>query len=575
MQIYGWLMASVVMAGCGGGGGGGGGTPPPPPPPPPPTSVTISGTVQYEIPPPNNNCAGLNFGNIQLMPIRGATVQLLRDSDSSVLGTTVADDSGNYSFAGIDTSTNVRLRVRAELKRTGGLPNWDVEIRDNVDTGGSPPPLGQRPLYAIDFPVFSSGTANNSNRNFTAATGWNNATNQYDSDRAAAPFAILDAVYSAMQLIVSVDGTANFAPLDAFWSPNNTLADSTDIDAGELGSSFYRGDIDSLFLLGDADVDTEEFDDHVVVHEWGHYFEDNFSRSDSVGGPHSIGDQLDMRLAFGEGWATALAGIALNNHLYCDTGPAGSTSGFGIGAESGSYDAQGWYDEISVVRFIYDLWDTNDEGGDTGSIGFQPIYDTMTGPQRTATAHTSVFSFASELRTMLAAGDQTFLDSQLVREDMTPGFDSFGAGELNDAGSGQDVFPLYQSLPTDGTVVNVCVNTDYDTSPANGTSGNKLAQYRFFTITPASSGFYRIDMTTTTAMPSGVLSDPDFYLQLDGQLVAAVTNPPANSDSGVTQSQLQAGQTYVGEIQEWRYTDPDIEANFPTRVCFDLSMQPN
>ena len=27
-----------------------------------------------------------------------------------------------------------------------------------------------------------------------------------------------------------------------------------------------------LFLLGDASSDTEEFDDHVVLHEWSHYF---------------------------------------------------------------------------------------------------------------------------------------------------------------------------------------------------------------------------------------------------------------------------------------------------------------
>ena len=63
-----------------------------------------------------------------------------------------------------------------------------------------------------------------------------------------------------------------------------------------LDVSFYsvRPSITSLFLMamdrnaGDAD----EFDDHIIVHEWGHYFEDNFSRSDSVRRSSlSIGDQ--------------------------------------------------------------------------------------------------------------------------------------------------------------------------------------------------------------------------------------------------------------------------------------------
>ena len=76
-----------------------------------------------------------------------------------------------------------------------------------------------------------------------------------------------------MQLVLSVDPGASFAPLDAFWSVNNTsMGESIDIDSGELTTSFYSGDLDSLFLLGDASIDTEEFDDHVIVHEWGHYF---------------------------------------------------------------------------------------------------------------------------------------------------------------------------------------------------------------------------------------------------------------------------------------------------------------
>jgi hypothetical protein len=40
-----------------------------------------------------------------------------------------------------------------------------------------------------------------------------------------------------------------------------------------------------LFIYGDEDLDTDEYDDH-VLHEWGHHYEDKFSRSDSIGGEH-------------------------------------------------------------------------------------------------------------------------------------------------------------------------------------------------------------------------------------------------------------------------------------------------
>jgi hypothetical protein len=354
---------AMLLAACGGGGSDGsdGSL----------AAVTISGTVQYEFVPPNANCQGLDFASTLVKPIRGATVQLV-DASNTELARTVSGDDGSYSFANVAANTDVRLRVRAELKRTGS-PGWDVEVRDNVvdPNDSNPPALADRPLYAM-VSNFNTGTSDGT-RNLTARTGWDGSS--YSSARSAAPFAVLDTIYAAMQLVLSVEPTASFAPLDAFWNVNNTsAATDLDIDSGELTTSFYDRDLDSLFLLGDAEVDTEEFDDHVIAHEWGHYFEDNFSRSDSVGGQHGIGDRLDSRLASGEGWASALAGIILDDPVYCDTGRPGTADGLlALGLEDGFYDAAGWYDEVSVVRFIYDLWDTtnnmfDDTTGDELSV---------------------------------------------------------------------------------------------------------------------------------------------------------------------------------------------------------------
>ena len=353
-------------------------------------AVNISGKVQYQFVPPNFSCNGLNFSATETRPVRAATVQLIDDASGAVLDSLVAPENGDYAFNNVTPNTELRIRVRAELKRSGS-PSWDVEVRDNVDTSPSPPPLSSRPLYVYEE-TFNSGLIANLVRDVTATTGWDGSS--YTGTRAAAPFAILDAIYSAMQLVLTADANANFGPMDAFWSVNNTLTSPGDIDAGELTSSFYRGDLDSLFLLGDANVDTEEFDDHVSVHEWGHYFEDVFSRSDSTGGAHSIGQSIDARLAFGEGWATALAAMALDEPQYCDTSVPGTSGGFGINTETNNSGAQGWFNEMSVATLIYDLFDTNADGTDTGSIGFGPIFDTMTGPQSSTEAFTTLFSFA-------------------------------------------------------------------------------------------------------------------------------------------------------------------------------------
>jgi hypothetical protein len=545
--------------------------------------VSVSGRINYEFVPPAANCRGLDFNDTIVRPVRGATVQLIDTLNDSVLASTVADGEGNYAFAGVDAGITVRLRVRAELKKTAGTARWDVDVRDNVDRGANPPPLQQRPLYVIESGNFDTGSTD-VNRNLTATSGWTGSS--YGEPRAAAPFAILDTIYAAIQFVLTADPDAVFPPLDAFWSVDNSLltAGSIDIDAGELPASFYSTDPDldgfanpSLFLLGDASDDTEEFDDHVIAHEWGHYFEDNFSRSDSPGGGHSIGDRLDPRLAFGEGWATAFAAMALDNPLYCDTGVPGTAAGFGIGAETGSYDGRGWYDEISALRFIYDLYDTADDGGaDTVAIGWQPIFDVLTGEQAASDAFTTVFSFAAALRESLSSADQLGLDAQLVREDMTPaGLDIWGTNELNDAGGAADVMPIYTDLTADGSVVNVCSNGQFD----NHREGNKLAENRFLRVFVPATGRYDVSVVTTTATPATPdpddrdQSDPDIYVYGGGAFVTAGTSPAANEESFRTPL-LQGGRTYVAAVEDWRFDDAEAAASYPDRVCMNVSFSP-
>ena len=542
----------------------------------PASAVTVAGKLQYEFVPPNLNCAGLNFNAIQTRPVRALTVQLIDGSDgTTVLDTTTTDDNGDYSFSNVAVNIDVRIRVRAELKQSGA-PGWDVEVRDNVDTSAVPPALAQRPLYVVQWDVFNTGFADVLDADFTAETGWGGSS--YTGTRAAAPLAILDQIYTGMQSIIAERPTQVFPPLDAFWSVNNTLTSPLDIDAGELTASFYRGDIDSLFLLGDASVDTEEFDDHVTMHEWGHYFEDNFSRSDSIGGPHTIGQSLDARLAFGEGFATALAAILLENQQYCDTAAVGTTAGFGLSTENNDSGPQGWMNEMSVATFLYDLWDTNVDGTDTGSIGFGPILDVMMGPQASTDSFTTLFSFATELQSMVAGADLALVHSQLDRENIErTSNDIWGSSQnliMTAPNQSRDVLPLYTDLPTNGTI-NVCTNSDYDT----GRNGNKLAEYRYLRFTTTQSRAYTITVTSTTPTPVTAdpddrdQSDPDVFVYQRGALVAFGNSGVENSETFTTQ--VLPADTYSVALQEWRYSDDEgAPVNYPEQICFDVTVAP-
>ncbi len=599
--------------------------------PPPGQTVTVAGSVSYEFVPPGVDpdtmfpCAGLDFENVIVKPIRGATVQLidfttnvetltfrLTVSDGrtqatdtvavtvgGVFASTAASDTGDYAFPGAAANATLRLRVRAEVKQQG-IPGWDVEVRNNVDTSAAPPPLSSRPLYVLEGSDFATGTGN-ANRNLTATTGWGETS--YVEPRAAAPFAILDSIYSAIQFIAATDPTAVFPPLDVFWSVDNTTdqALNTDIDAGILNASFYLNGLDSLFLLGDANVDTEEFDDHVIVHEWGHYFEDNFSRSDSTGGPHAIGQRLDPRLAFGEGWATAFAAMSLDEQLYCDTSVPGTSGGFGIGAETGSYNPQGWYDEISVLRFIYDLFDGTSvtEPGDTGSIGFARIYDAMVGPQAFSEAFTTVFSFATELRSSLpTVSDQLFLDAQYGRhnQNQTPApFDIWGTNETNDAGDAAAVLPIYTDLEPDGTPLQICVDSSVANQIDDDRDGNKLAEYRYLRVSIANPARYRIEVNTVnppSTPPAGydcttapdddpnihMHSDPDISMLRNGAPVIPFPQGlSCEPNQEIAETVALSPGTYVLDITEFRFADTESPTDFPsantTQMCFDVTMQ--
>jgi hypothetical protein len=535
--------------------------------------VTISGTLRYEFPPPNAQCRGLDFGNLQTRPIRQATVQMLDSTGLTLLDSTLSDENGAYSLT-VNSSTDVMIRVRAELLGS----NWNVEVRNNVDNSGSPPPLQQRPIYAMDSTVFDSGVTNQT-RNLTAATGFSGGV--YNGARVAAPFAILDTIYSAMQFVVAEDPNVSFAPLDAFWSPDNKTASPENIAQGDLQTTYYDGGLDSLFLLGQASTDTDEFDDHVVIHEWGHYFEDTLSRSDSFGGSHGNGDLLDIRTAFGEGWASALAAMSLGDPLYCDTATVNSGGGFNSESTPGGFD--GWFNEQTIIRLIYDLWDTDDDGVDNDSIGFGPIYDVMTGPQSSTGAFTSIFTFATYLKQQ-NTGKDAFIDALLTDADINPaGIDIWGSTETNDGpNTPDDVLPVYTDLTFGGAAVNICVNSQFD----NGRDGNKLSENRYLRMNLPSNSVVSFSMVANPApsQPSPGFdctadpddpensqhSDPDFLVMSAGNYYVLGWSCEPNAETQTTQGFLVAGE-YIIDIEDARHADEDSPGNYPEQVCFDVS----
>ncbi|MEK7679445.1 MAG: hypothetical protein AAB356_04560, partial [Deltaproteobacteria bacterium] len=207
-------------------------------------NVVITGVVTFDFV-LATQAAGLNYSAITQKPVRNVIVEAIKASDSSVLNSTLSDDSGSYSLTA-PANTNIIIRVKAQMKELNTVaPSWDISIVDNTSA---------KALYVMDSAAFDSGSGS-SGKNLNAGSGWGGVS--YSSTRAAAPFAILDVIYKAASKIASADPNVTAPLLLINWSVNNTTA-SGDKSLGQISTSHYASDTKELFILGKADVDTDE-----------------------------------------------------------------------------------------------------------------------------------------------------------------------------------------------------------------------------------------------------------------------------------------------------------------------------
>lgn len=519
---------AALLVGCGGGGGGGNNNPPPG------STVTVSGKITFDrIPFRSTPGSGLNAGAPVESPARQVVVEVLNASNA-VLASTVTNATGDYSLA-VPTQTTVFVRAKAQMVKSDAAPTWSFSVRNNANSDA---------LYVLDGSNFNSGTAN-STRNLRATSGWGGSS--YTGTRAAAPFAILDSVYQAKELILTASASSVFPALDLFWSSANRTS-ITDFcpDTGDIGTSFYiTGGPDEctpvgqvaagIYILGDfqgGNGDTDEFDQHVIAHEFGHYIEDKFSRSDSIGGSHAGGQRLDLRLAFGEGWGNAYSAMALNDPLYRDS-DAGVNDDGGFNLESDSTTAEGWFSEFSVGELLWDIFDTTAEPGDNVALGFAPIYSVMIGPQVSSDALTSIFSFATALRAANAAASAAIVD--LLSGESISGTDEFGAGESN-AGGDATVLPIYGTIALNTPLTGVCSR-----STSGSEDSNKLGNRRFLRFVNDQSRIVTIQAAGAAPNAQSVAAtDPDIYVHLRGSLAAFGESTVAGTET-ISQVALAAG----------------------------------
>jgi hypothetical protein len=469
------------------------------------------------------------------MPARGVVVQLL-GSQNEVLANTLSDGQGNYQF-NVKANTQVKVRVLAQLKNTN--PTWLVDVADNTNNNAG---------YVLEGGLVSSGSNSTQVRNLRAGSGWANGS--YSQTRAAAPFAILDSIYDGLNLVASADPSLNLPELHVRWSENNVSA-TGNYALGFIGSSMYSSYDNTIYILGKENNDTDEYDRGVIQHELGHFIEDKLSRSESLGGAHNLDSRVDMRVAFGEGWGNAFSGMAGGDSVYRDSMGATQSQTFKFDVEDNQGFAKGWFNERSIHSVLYDIFDSNNDGEDTISLGFKPIIEAL---------HSSDYINFPGLTSIYPAVDlikrnnpqaQSVI-AALMNNQAIYGTGMYGAGETNDSGY-SNMLPIYEQL-SPGASKEVCSNNHWQE-----TNGADVRRYLLANI--PSDGQYTISVKGSSN------TDPDLRLWRNGKFALQSTLDKAGVET--VSKKLNQG-VYTLEVYDSANADDD--PNTGGKMCFSVSL---
>lgn len=540
---------AMFLASCGGGGSSVTAptfqdTPTPPPlpaPPSTPTEVTLSGTLNFERVPADAVTDGLDYDNTFQEPIRGVPVELV-NSSGVVIESTTSDDAGFYSFT-VASDSVVSVRARAEIVQE----NTNFRVIDN--TSGDA-------VYTLQGSSQSVGDSPQT-RDLLAASGWTGSA--YTQTRAAAPFALLDTILGSVEEFMAVDPNADFPRFDVLWSVNNR-SESGNISDGEIGTSSFTvvNGRPQIRILGEANVDTDEYDEHVVTHEFGHYIEDQLSRSDSIGGSHSLTTRLDARVAFSEGWGNALSAILTGETIYRDSLFNNQALGFSFDIETNTESNQGWYSEASVQSILYDIFDSESDGADQLSLGLGPLFSTFRDSRyRASDFLTTIYSFVDVLKLQDPAFDQAVLTNMLQSEQIF-GTGPDGANETNDGGLSTNL-PVFRTLEVGAEPLILCTVND------NGLF-NRLGNRQFMTLDVPNDATYDFLMERESGT---VARDPDFRFFRQGLLEADAISPDVDIETATIA--LPAGRYVISAVDDRNLRVNDVNET-GADSCFNFSV---
>jgi hypothetical protein len=448
---------------------------------------------------------GLDLAHPVMVPIRNARVEVFSRSKQSVVAVSETDEHGRFDVPA-PFESDLAIRVASRLR------DLSLRVADNTNLNS---------IYSISSAVDSQ----RSNSSMLIA----------DRSRISGAFNILEMVQRANETIRAADPAVDPPVLTIYWSPKNTRR-SGNIAQGFIGTSFFNVANNTAYILGDRNEDSDEFDDSVIVHEYGHLLAAKFSRDDSPGGETHVGDILDPRIAWSEGWANFFSSVVRNDPVWRDTsGPNGTNVyRFDLNEKVPAGDTPGYWSETSVGTLLWELYQGSDLTRNTG-YPFSEIWGAFADLRADRLVYLPYF-----LEHFVAHNPSAVDAVQAVAQQRSIDF------RANVRPSVTMPFPR----PMTGNIASGYV----DSAASHRTNLMQSAHYWSFT---SSGGPVTIRMDLANTAGAGSLNTKDldiFLMDLNGRLLEK-SNKGSNGQSSSISARLAAG-TYIVEVRSF-YMKPE------------------
>jgi hypothetical protein len=280
----------------------------------------VSGFARYEDRPTTTQ----GLGPPEPQPLALAEIEIYREADGYVVGSGHTDNLGRFEVSFVNYGEPA-LAARVLARRYRAFAALEVQRSDSCPE-----------IYAARAPgsIDSAAQPESQVEILARASDAGGAFNIYAS---------LDRALQFLEI-------QSFSPppigLTAYWERGVKQ---------DCGSCYWGGSI----FVGGGPSDPDEYDDPVLLHELGHFYEEAYGRSDSPGGIHD-GSPTTPALAWSEGFATFFSSLTRDSPLYIDTmsGEAlvenletDTTSGAGGDSQDGKIS------ENLVSGLLWDLYD--------------------------------------------------------------------------------------------------------------------------------------------------------------------------------------------------------------------------